>query len=53
MRILFAELGVPFDFVRTTSVLSTSSASYGDNPLLRVPSLLDDGATLIESQWVQ
>lgn len=52
IRILLAELDIPFDFVRATSVLSTSSASYGHNPLLRVPSLVDDGATLIESDHI-
>ena len=52
IRILLAELDVPFDFVRATSVLSTSSASYGHNPLLRVPSLVDGGETLIESDHI-
>ncbi len=52
IRILLAELGVAFDFARVPSILSTSSASYGDNPLLRVPALLDAGVTLIESDHI-
>jgi hypothetical protein len=30
------------DLVRTPSVLATSSAAYGDNPLMRVPTLVMD-----------
>jgi glutathione S-transferase len=52
IRILLAELGVAFDFVRAPSVLSTASASYGGNPLLRVPALVDGGVTLIESDHI-
>jgi glutathione S-transferase len=52
IRILLAELGVAFDFVRAPGVLSTASASYGGNPLLRVPSLVDGGVTLIESDHI-
>lgn len=52
IRILLAELGVAFDFVRGTSVLATTSASYGDNPLLRVPALVDGDDTVIESDHI-
>lgn len=52
LRILLAELGVDFEFVRAPSVLTTSSATYADNPLLRVPALVDDGATVIESDHI-
>lgn len=52
IRILLAELGVAFDFVRAPSILTTSGASYGQNPLLRVPALVDGGATVIESDHV-
>ncbi len=52
LRILFAELGVDFEFVRTTSVLAPSAAAYGNNPLMRVPTLLDGDVTLIESDHI-
>jgi glutathione S-transferase len=52
IRILLAELGVEFDFVRTPSVLATSSAAYGDNPLMRVPTLVQGGETVIESDHI-
>jgi glutathione S-transferase len=52
IRILLAELEVPFDFVRPTSILGTETATYGDNPLMRVPTLVHDGATVIESDHI-
>jgi glutathione S-transferase len=52
LRILFAELGVPFDFVRTPGVLASDAAAYGDNPLMRVPTLVDGADTLIESDHI-
>ena len=52
IRILLAELGVDFDFVRASSVLATSTASYGDNPLMRVPTLVHGAATVIESDHI-
>jgi glutathione S-transferase len=52
IRILLAELGVGFDFVRAPSILATSIAPYGDNPLLRVPALVDDGVTVVESDHI-
>jgi glutathione S-transferase len=52
VRILLAELGVEFEFVRATGVLAAAPASYGGNPLLRVPALIDGDATLIESDHI-
>lgn len=52
IRVLLAELGVDFDFVRTPSVLDMSSAAYGDNPLMRVPALRLGGETVIESDHI-
>ncbi len=51
-RILLAELGVDFDFVRTTSVLAPTADAYGENPLLRVPTLVDGDETLFESDHI-
>ena len=52
IRILLAELGVAFDFVRTPGVLGTAPAAYGHNPLLRVPTLVDGGVTILESDHI-
>ena len=52
VRILLAELGVAFDFVRAPGVLATSAAAYGDNPLMRVPTLVHEGKTVIESDHI-
>ena len=52
IRILLAELGVAYDFVRARSVLATTPEAYGDNPLMRVPTLVQDGVMLIESDHI-
>lgn len=52
LRILLAELEVPYDFVRVSSVLATAPGAYGDNPLMRVPTLIDGTTTLIESDHI-
>jgi glutathione S-transferase len=52
LRILFAELGVDFEFVRTTNLLAPAAEAYGDNPLMRVPTLVDGSMTLIESDHI-
>lgn len=52
IRILFAELGVDFDFVRLGSVLAPTAQSYADNPLLRIPTLVHGDTTLIESDHI-
>lgn len=52
IRILLHELGVPFDFVQTPSLLEASTPSYGANPLMRIPTFVDDGTTVIESDHI-
>lgn len=52
IRILLAEFGVPFEFDRSPGVLSPPGAAYGDNPLLRVPTLFHGSITLIESDHI-
>jgi glutathione S-transferase len=52
LRILLAELDVPFDFERIPGVLETSPSAYGDNPLMRVPTLVHGDHTLIESDHI-
>lgn len=52
IRILLAELCVDFDFVRASSVLAISQASYADNPLMRVPTLVHAGTTVIDSEHI-
>ena len=52
IRILLAELGVAYDFVRGSSVLATSPADYGNNPLMRVPTLVHGDVTLIDSDHI-
>lgn len=52
IRILLHELGVPFDFVRTPNLLESSADAYGANPLMRIPTLVDAGTMLIESDHI-
>ena len=52
IRILLAELGIPFEWVRPPGVMDAVSKDYGDNPLLRIPTLVDGDHTLIESDHV-
>ena len=52
IRVLLGELGIVFDFVRVGGVLGTAPSGYGDNPLLRIPTLVHDGVTLIESDHI-
>jgi glutathione S-transferase len=52
LRILLAELDVPFDFERVSGVLETTPAAYANNPLMRVPTLVHGDHTLIESDHI-
>lgn len=52
IRILLAELDVAFDFVRESTVLATTPAAYGNNPLLRVPTLVHGDVTLVDSDHI-
>jgi glutathione S-transferase len=51
-RILLAELAVDHDFVRVGGVLGGAPADYADNPLMRVPTLVHEGRTLIDSDHI-
>ena len=52
LRILLAELNVDVEFVRVPGVLTTSAVAYGDNPLMRVPTLVHGDDTLIDSDHI-
>jgi glutathione S-transferase len=52
IRILLAELGIPFEWVRPPGLMDATTATYGDNPLLRIPTLVDGDHTLIESDHI-
>jgi glutathione S-transferase len=52
VRIVLAELDVTYEFVRAPGVLAPAPASYGGNPLMRVPALVDGDVTLIESDHI-
>jgi glutathione S-transferase len=52
IRILLLELGVPFEFVRTPNLLEAEAPSYGANPLMRIPTLVHGGTTVIESDHI-
>jgi len=38
-EVRLAELAVDFELVRTSSVPATEAARYGDDPLMRIPTL--------------
>jgi glutathione S-transferase len=52
VRILLAELGVDFEFVRAPGVLAASTTTYGDNPLMRVPTLVHGDETVLDSDHI-
>jgi len=52
IRILLAELGLGYDFIRGSSVLATDPAAYGANPLLRIPTLVHGDVTVIDSEHI-
>ena len=52
IRILLAELGVEFDFVNPPGLLGTDATAYGDNPLMRIPTFVHGGETVIESDHI-
>jgi glutathione S-transferase len=52
LRILLHEFDVPFDFIRTPNLLESSAPSYGANPLMRIPTLVHEGTTVIESDHI-
>jgi len=52
VRIVLAELGVPFEMVWARSVLAATPDAYAENPLMRVPALVDDGELVIDSDHI-
>jgi glutathione S-transferase len=52
VRILLAELAIDFEFVRAPGVLAPAPDTYGGNPLLRVPALVDGDTTVIDSDHI-
>ncbi len=52
VRVLLAELEIPYEMSWARSVLASSPTDYADNPLLRVPSLVDGPDRLIESNHI-
>ena len=52
VRVLLAELGVAYDFVRLPGVLVTGTAAFAGNPLMRVPALVHGGVQVFESDHI-
>ncbi|HUS30499.1 MAG TPA: glutathione S-transferase family protein [Kofleriaceae bacterium] len=52
VRILLGELGVQYEMVWLPSVMASSPGVFGDNPLMRVPTLVDGDRMLIESDHI-
>ncbi|HEY2515710.1 MAG TPA: glutathione S-transferase [Polyangiaceae bacterium] len=52
VRILLLELGIPFDAIRPPDLLATTPSAYGANPLMRVPTLVHAGKTIIDSDHI-
>jgi len=52
VRILLEEIGAPYEMVFTKSVLAEPGEAYGNNPLMRVPALVDGATTLFDSEHI-
>jgi glutathione S-transferase len=52
VRILLAELGVDYEQVWVPGVLAATPATFANNPLMRVPALVDGPITLFESDHI-
>lgn len=52
VRILLHELAIPFDFELVRNLLEADAARYGQNPLMRVPTLIAGDLWLIESDHI-
>jgi glutathione S-transferase len=52
VRILMAELGVQFEPVWIASLLATSPNAFADNPLMRVPTLVDGDRVVVDSDHI-
>lgn len=52
IRILLLELGLDFELVEVTGLLAGAATTYGDNPLMRVPTLVDGEQLVIDSDHI-
>jgi glutathione S-transferase len=52
VRIALHELEIPFDFEPVNNLLEADATRYGQNPLMRVPTLIDGDRWLIESDHI-
>jgi glutathione S-transferase len=52
IRILLLELGLDFELVELPGLLAGAATTYGDNPLMRVPTLVDGDQLVIDSDHI-
>jgi glutathione S-transferase len=52
IRILLLELGLDFELVEVAGLLGGAATTYGDNPLMRVPALVDGDQLVIDSDHI-
>jgi glutathione S-transferase len=52
IRVLALELGIELEMRWSPGVLTPAGEAYGDNPLLRVPALIDGDVTVIDSDHI-
>ncbi len=52
IRILLAEFNVEFEFIRNPNILTTTTTAYGDNPMMKVPALVQGGDMIINSDHI-
>lgn len=52
IRILLAELDVPHEIVYVKNLLSTDPADFGGNPILKIPTLVDEEQWVVESDLI-
>jgi glutathione S-transferase len=52
IRILLGELGVQYEMVWLPTVMAASPDAFADNPLMRVPTLVDGERMVIESDHI-
>lgn len=52
IRILLQELKIPFELEYVENLLSSDPADFGGNPILRIPTLVDDVHWVVESDQI-
>lgn len=52
VRVVLHELGLPFQFVPVQYLMDTKPELFGNNPLLQIPVLEDNGRQLFESDLI-